>query len=228
MSITFAIKEIKQSIADAEIAYSRPEGSVRLLAVSKTKPLDAIKEAYAAGQTEFGENYLDEAIDKIQQLDSLDCEWHFIGAIQSNKTRPLAKYFSWVHGIEREKIARRLSQHRGESGRSSPLNCCIQLNQDKEPSKAGISADELPALCQLIQELPNLTLRGLMVIPATRHSFEDQRSVFSEIASLFNDCRKSHPEMDTLSMGMSGDMEAAIAEGSTMVRIGTAIFGSRD
>lgn len=228
MSISSAVNEIKQSIAGAEIAHSRPAGSVRLLAVSKTKPPDAIKQAYAAGQTEFGENYLDEAIDKIQQLSSLDCEWHFIGAIQSNKTRPLAKHFSWVHSIEREKIARRLSQHRGESGHSSPLNCCIQLNPDNEPSKAGISAGELPALCQLIEDLPNLTLRGLMVIPATRHSFDDQRSVFSEIASLFNDCQGDHPDMDTLSMGMSGDMDAAIAEGSTMVRIGTAIFGSRD
>ena len=228
MSISASIKEIKRSITDAEASYSRPKGSVRLLAVSKTKPAEAIEEAYSAGQKDFGENYLDEAIDKIQQLASLDCDWHFIGAIQSNKTKALAQHFSWVHGIEREKIARRLSQHRQQSGQDDPLNCCIQLNPDNEPSKAGITAKELPALCQLIDELPGLALRGLMVIPASRDSFEDQRAVFAKIAALFNECRKAHPQMDTLSMGMSGDMEAAIAEGSTMVRIGTAIFGRRD
>ena len=220
-----ALKHVRERISQAESDYKRTQGSVTLLAVSKTKPVAAIKQALAAGQTEFGENYLDEALVKQQALADTACRWHYIGAIQSNKTASLASHFDWIHGVDREKIARRLATQRPDN--LPPLNCCIQLNIDNEPSKAGVTPDELPALCECMRSLTGIRLRGLMVIPAVRTEFDAQRQVFAQVNQLFQQCRLNNPEFDTLSMGMSADMEAAIAEGSTMVRMGTAIFGAR-
>jgi len=224
-SVTATLGRIRQ----AERQYDRKANCVSLLAVSKTKPASALLAAYAAGQTQFGENYVDEAIAKQQEIASLgrsgDITWHYIGAIQSNKTALLATHFDWIHGIDREKIAVRLSTQR--SDQLPELNCCIQINIDNEPGKAGISPDELPELCAAIQHLPNIRLRGLMVIPAPRANFDQQKAIFSEVRKLFELQQRATPEFDTLSMGMSADMTAAIAEGSTLVRIGSSIFGAR-
>lgn len=225
-SVNRALTDIRQSIQESATRYSRDPDDVTLLAVSKTKPIDLIMEAHNLGHRDFGENYVDEAIEKIKFLGDYDFRWHFIGAIQSNKTKAIAQHFSWVHSIDREKIARRLSEHRIQS--DAPLNCCIQLNPDNEATKAGVNEQEALALCQLISELPGLSLRGLMVIPAARQEFTAQRAAFADIKLVFDRLQNQFPNMDTLSMGMSGDMAAAIAEGSTMVRIGTALFGSRN
>jgi len=224
--VATALTDVRNRILEAESASGRTAGGVSLLAVSKTKPVSALREALAAGQNAFGENYLDDALEKITALQNEDCEWHFIGAIQSNKTRPIAQHFDWVHAIDRDKIATRLSTQRPDT--RAPLNCCIQLNLDNEDSKAGVSADELPALCDHVAGLPGLALRGIMIIPAPRQSKLDQRAVFKEVREHFDAQRERWPQMDTLSMGMTDDLEAAVAEGSTMVRIGTAIFGTRD
>ncbi|MBX2825427.1 MAG: YggS family pyridoxal phosphate-dependent enzyme [Gammaproteobacteria bacterium] len=220
-----ALNRVKQRIRAAESDYGRTPGSVALLAVSKTKPVAALREAIAAGQRAFGENYLDDALTKIEALKSENCEWHFIGAIQSNKTRQIAAHFDWVHAIDREKIASRLASQRPDD--LPPLNCCIQLNLDDENSKAGITAAALPDLCAHLAGLPRLALRGLMIIPAPRHTLAEQRAVFAEVHRLFSEQQALWPQMDTLSLGMTNDLEAAVAEGSTMVRIGTAIFGAR-
>jgi len=218
-----------QQIRQAETQLGRQAGSVSLLAVSKTKPLSSVLAANAAGQSHFGENYVDEALAKQEQLSALDktpeIVWHYIGAIQSNKTALIATHFDWVHGVDREKIARRLSAQRPTH--LPALNCCIQVNIDNESGKAGIAPSELPELCSIMLTLPNVTLRGIMAIPAPRSDFQQQRSVFGEIRKLFDAQADLIPNLDTLSMGMSADMRAAIAEGSTMVRIGTAIFGAR-
>lgn len=220
-----ALGRVRARITAAEQQFGRAANSVSLLAVSKTKSVSAIRSAMAAGQVSFGENYVDEAIGKVGALKSEHCEWHFIGAIQSNKTRQLAEHMDWVHTIEREKIVQRLAQQRPAG--LAPLNVCIQLNLDQEESKAGIAPTELDRLCEMISEHKTLKLRGLMIIPAPRETFDKQRRIFAEVRELYERQRRDWPQLDTLSMGMTSDLEAAIAEGSTMVRVGSAIFGAR-
>ncbi|MGI9273564.1 MAG: YggS family pyridoxal phosphate-dependent enzyme [Endozoicomonas sp.] len=207
---------------------SQRQGQVQLLAVSKTRPAEMIREAYTLGQRHFGENYLQEALTKIQDLAELtDISWHFIGPIQSNKTRDIATHFHWVHSVDRLKIARRLSEQRPDD--LPPLNICLQVNISQEESKSGATLEQLPQLVKEVTELPNIKLRGLMVIPAPSDDPDHQRQPFAELAESLKTLNSEHQlDMDTLSMGMTDDLEAAIAEGSTMVRIGTALFGSRD
>ena len=216
---------VLDQIHAAEDKYQRPRGSVKLLAVSKTWPLEDVLEAAAAGQSCFGENYVQESISKID-----DCaeklEWHFIGHLQSNKSREIATRFDWVHSVDRFKLAKRLSEQRPTE--LPPLNICLQVNIDNEPSKSGFLAREIPEIAEQISQLPNLKLHGLMAIPAPSDHFEQQRATFRLVAALQQQLIKQGLELDTLSMGMSGDMEAAIAEGATIVRVGTAIFGSRN
>jgi len=206
--------------------YHRNPQDVQLLAVSKTKPAECIRQAFNAGQVRFGENYLQESIEKIHDLSDLNIEWHFIGAIQSNKTREIAENFAWVHSVDRLKIAKRLSQQRPES--LPALNICLEVNISQEESKSGFSLNEIEPLIDEIISLPNICLRGLMAIPAKAGSLSEQREIFAKMKYLLLVLQKKHPQLDTLSMGMSNDMEAAIAEGSTMLRIGTAIFGARN
>jgi PLP dependent protein len=220
------LKRIENLIAESARKYGRDPDSIRLLAVSKRKPASDIRLAYRCGQTEFGENFLQEAQDKIEALQDLKIGWHFIGAIQSNKTRPIAQLFHWAHCIDRVKIARRLSAQR--PAHMAPLNVCIQVNLDHEESKAGIDLGEVSDMAQAIRQLPGLRLRGLMSIPAPREDFAEQRAAFARLAGALESLRQQGIDCDTLSMGMTQDMEAAIAEGSTLVRIGTAIFGERD
>jgi hypothetical protein len=219
------LNEIHARITAAALAAGRDPQSISLLAVSKKKPASDIRAAYRCGQSEFGENYLQEALQKIQELDDLDICWHFIGAIQSNKTRSIAEAFDWVHCIERIKIAQRLSDQRPAT--LAPLNVCIQVNIDHESSKAGIDLADVPELAQAITGLPGIRLRGLMAIPAPRQDFDQQREVFAGLAAALVDLQHRGIDCDTLSMGMTQDMEAAIAAGSTLIRIGTAIFGER-
>lgn len=220
------IKFIRNRIADIEKKYSRQPGSVQLLAVSKTRPIEDIHAAFAENQLHFGENYLQDALSKIEDNQNQSIEWHFIGPIQSNKTRQIAQNFSWVHTIDRLKIAQRLSEQRDPE--QKPLNVCIQVNTSGENSKSGISIEETLTLAKQISELPNIQLRGLMTIPASIDDFEQQRLPFRLLRELKDELQSHSIELDTLSMGMSNDMEAAIAEGSTIVRIGTAIFGQRN
>ncbi|MBT4520378.1 MAG: YggS family pyridoxal phosphate-dependent enzyme, partial [Halieaceae bacterium] len=194
-------------------------------AVSKTRTASAIRQAHANGLTEFGENYLNEALPKIVLLQDLDLVWHFIGPIQSNKTRAIAEHFSWVHSIDRAKVARRLNNQRPDQ--MAPLQVCIQVNISLEQSKSGIALEALPALVREILDLPRLRLRGLMAIPTPTRDEKQQRQEFALLHDAMHQLFESAPTMDTLSMGMSGDMEAAIAEGSNLVRIGTDIFGPR-
>ncbi|NNG13757.1 MAG: YggS family pyridoxal phosphate-dependent enzyme [Gammaproteobacteria bacterium] len=224
--ITTRLQTIKQRIEQTEIACAREPGSVQLLAVSKTRPAEDVRQAHAAGQQAFGENYLQDALPKIAELADLGLEWHFIGAIQSNKTRDIAQHFDWVHTVERDKIARRLNEQRPE--RAAPLNICLQVNISREESKAGVSPDEVLPLARAISGLPKLRLRGLMAIPAATDNVEAQRAAFRALRECQQQLIDEGFELDTLSMGMSDDLEAAIAEGSTMVRIGTAIFGPRN
>lgn len=212
---------IEQATANAH----RPPNSVQLLAVSKTKPVSDITQAYEAGQRLFGENYIQEGVDKINQLSELNIEWHMIGPIQSNKTKLVAEHFDWVQSVDREKIARRLNEQR--PAHLPPLNVCIQLNIDDEDSKSGIAVNELPALIDAISGMERLRLRGLMAIPAPDVSIQQQHATLRTLADLFAQCQTKLSNFDTLSVGMSGDMEDAIRHGSTMVRIGTAIFGAR-
>ena len=202
----------------------RDPASVQLLAVSKTHPSQSLREMYQAGQRSFGENYLQEALTKIDELQDLEIEWHFIGHVQRNKTRHLAEKFDWVHGVDRFIIAERLSSQRMDSRK--PLNICIQVNIDGQDSKDGCQPDEVAELVKQISQLPNIRLRGLMVIPAPENSvaFADAKTLFEQVKSL----HARPQDWDTLSMGMSGDLDAAIAAGSTMVRVGTALFGARD
>ncbi len=230
--ITGAIEGIASKIRLAEQAYGREPNSVSLLAVSKTRPASDVLAAIGVGHREFGENYVDEAVAKIGQIQSTlaqdisrDIVWHYIGAIQSNKTKLIANHFNWVHGVDRLKIAERLSHQRAQE--LPPLNCCIQVNVDTESSKAGISRDGLSELVDAMSDLPNIRLRGLMAIPAPRQDFAEQRLVFKHMCNLMSTLQLKHTTLDTLSMGMTGDMEAAIAEGATIVRVGTAIFGAR-
>ena len=217
---------LKQRIYAAEQKYGRRRGSVKLLAVSKSQPVQAISEAFHAGQVEFGENYLQEALTKVRLLEKkAGISWHFIGPIQSNKVRQLAENFDWIHSLDREKIARRLSDARPAD--RVAVNVCIQVNISAEVTKSGISPTDAESFADLIIQLPGLRLRGLMVIPAKEVDFDQQRHVFRQARVLYENLQKTVPDLDTLSMGMSDDMEAAIAEGATMLRIGTAIFGAR-
>lgn len=220
-----AIQRVRQKITHAEKQFGRPEGSVRLLAVSKTKPASMVREAYAAGQRHFGENYLQDAIEKIEALPLEGIVWHFIGAIQSNKTRTIAENFDWVHGVDRLKIARRLGEQRPPN--RGPLNLCIQVNSSGEASKSGLSFGELPQLAGEIATLPGIRLRGLMTLPAAASDPELQRIPFRRLREALEALNHNGMELDTLSMGMSGDLEAAVAEGATIVRVGTDIFGAR-
>jgi pyridoxal phosphate enzyme (YggS family) len=223
-TISQRLKQIRSQISDAELAYNRRPGSVLLLAVSKTKPAEDIAAAYQSGQRHFGENYLQEALRKQQELGAYDITWHFIGPIQSNKTRPLAAHFDWVHSVDSLKIAQRLSDQR--PAHLPPLNICLQVNISDEQTKSGIALAELPQLYEQIARLPNLKLRGVMAIPAPQQDFEQQRQPYKALYQAVAELKR--PELDTFSFGMTGDLKAAIAEGSTIVRIGTALFGERN
>lgn len=212
-------------IARAAEAAGRDAAEVRLLAVSKTWPADSVREAAAAGQRAFGENYVQEGAEKVDALAGLGLEWHFIGPLQSNKTRLVANRFAWVHSIDRLKIAERLSAQR--DAHLPPLEVCIQVNVSGEASKSGVAPGELPALARAVAGLPRLRLRGLMAIPEPTSDVALQRARFATLRQLRDQLNADGLALDTLSMGMSDDLEAAIAEGSTMVRVGTAIFGSR-
>ena len=213
------------NIKKGETAFNRQSGSVQLLAVSKTWPADVLRDAAMAGQRLFGENYLQEALVKIDELTDLNLEWHFIGPIQSNKTKDIASHFDWVQSIDRLKIAQRLSNQRPSE--LADLNICIQVNIDNETTKSGVSIVDLLPFAEQINNLERLTLRGLMIIPAKTDNPEQQRVSFRKAYQLYSQLVEIYPTVDTLSMGMTGDMTAAIAEGSTMVRIGTAVFGQR-
>lgn len=220
---------IKDNIAAVELQISsacqlanRNTDEVTLLAVSKTKPIDMLEQAYDAGQRNFGENYVQEAVEKITALQNkTDITWHFIGPIQTNKTKLIASHFSWVHSIDRVKVAKRLNEHR--SGQDTSLNICLQVNISGELSKSGVLPQELPELLAVIETCDNLCLRGLMAIPEKNAS----QASFIEMQNLFLKLKKQYPSMDTLSMGMSADLQLAINAGSTMVRVGSAIFGAR-
>ncbi len=228
-TIAHKLQAVDATIHAASKAAGRDRAAVQLLAVSKTFPADAVLEAIAAGQHAFGENYLQEALDKIAAvaaaLPNEHVEWHFIGPIQSNKTRPIAASFAWVHTVERLKIAQRLSEQRPAD--MAPLNVCIQVNISGEASKSGATPDELPELARQVALLPNLKLRGLMAIPEPETDLAKQCAAFARLRALADALRGDGLEMDTLSMGMSADMAAAIAEGATIVRVGSAIFGAR-
>lgn len=223
--IKAGLERVLERIREAERVYGRQSGSVKLLAVSKTRPVCDLREAYQAGQQRFGESYLQEALEKIGQLDHQDAEWHFIGRIQSNKTRPIAANFDWVHSIENLRQAKRLSEQR--PGNLPPLGICLQVKIDPEEDKGGIAPGELAELVAQISELPCLRLRGLMTLPAPSSNLESQRRPFRRLRELRDQLSSPQAPLDTLSMGMSADLEAAIAEGSTIVRVGTAIFGPR-
>ncbi|MBF6027428.1 YggS family pyridoxal phosphate-dependent enzyme [Pseudomonas sp. P115] len=215
--------QVSQRIRAAADAVQRDASSIHLLAVSKTKPAQAVREAYAAGLHDFGENYLQEALGKQAELTDLPLSWHFIGPIQSNKTRAIAENFAWVHSVDRLKIAQRLSEQRPAD--LPPLNICIQVNVSGEASKSGCTPADLPALASAISALPRLKLRGLMAIPEPTEDRAAQDAAFAQVRDLQNSLDLP---LDTLSMGMSHDLESAIAQGATWVRIGTALFGARD
>jgi len=212
-------------IRAAEQRFQRPPGSVRLLAASKTQSPAAIAAIAAAGQTCFGENYVQEALDKMVELATLDLEWHFIGPIQANKTRGIAEHFAWVHGVDRLKIAERLSAQRPD--RLPPLNVCLQINIDREPTKHGLDESAVAEVARTVAALPRLRLRGLMAIPAPVADFAAQRRPLARLRELWERLNAGGLALDTLSMGMTDDLEAAIAEGATLVRVGTALFGPR-
>ncbi|MBS1189146.1 MAG: hypothetical protein H6R10_938 [Rhodocyclaceae bacterium] len=220
------LQAVQRRIDEAARAVGRNPETVGLLAVSKTWPASAVEEAARAGQRAFGENYVQEAVDKIGLLRDAGLEWHFIGPLQSNKTRLVAENFSWVHSIERGKIAERLSAQRPVG--LPPLQVCVQVNVSGEASKSGCAPAEAAELCRRVAALPNLRLRGLMAIPEPVEGSDAQRRPFRQLRELFETLRSGGLPLDTLSMGMSHDLEAAVAEGATMVRIGTAIFGERN
>ena len=218
-----SLKQLHRQIKHTEISYQRPPNSVLLLAVSKTQPALMLANAYQAGQRHFGENYLQEALSKQQALGAFDITWHFIGPIQSNKTKAIASHFDWVHSVDSLKIARRLSEQRPQH--LAPLNICLQVNISNEASKSGIYLDNLAELCEQVAVLPNIKLRGVMAIPAPSDSFEQQCQPYKTLYQAVKSLNK--PELDTFSFGMSDDLNAAIAQGATIVRIGTALFGKR-
>ncbi len=224
-NIAKQIEAVRSRIRDAERRFGRPRGAVRLLAVSKTRPAADIRAAHREGLRCFAESYLQEALEKIEALADLDVEWHFIGPIQSNKTRLIARHFSWVHSVDRLKVARRLDEQRPAD--LGPLNLCLQVNISGEPSKSGSSVEALAELATQVANFPRLRLRGLMAIPARTPHFATQRASFRTLRLALEGLNSTGLALDTLSMGMSEDLEAAIAEGATLVRVGTAIFGVR-
>lgn len=224
--IAASLSVVKADIRRFEEKHGRTPGSVQLLAVSKRKPVSSIREAIQAGQRAFGENYADEAEGKIASLNAHDIEWHFIGAIQSRKTAIIAEKFDWAHGVDRFKVARRLSDQRPEH--LSPLNICLQVNLDNEPGKAGVDLSQVSELAEQCVELAGIRVCGLMAIPRPRSEFDEQRKAFAKLRQCQESLAQQFDSMTTLSIGMSGDMEAAIAEGATVVRVGTAIFGARE
>jgi pyridoxal phosphate enzyme (YggS family) len=225
ITIAKNIERLSDRLLRLERQYERGAACVKLLAVSKRHPAESIIAANKAGIEDFGENYLQEALDKIQHLSSIRVNWHFIGPIQSNKTKAIAENFQWVHSIDRLKIAQRLSDQREPSG--PKLNVCVQIKLSDETTKSGLELAAAEALCDAVEVLPNLQLRGLMAIPAAEPDFESQRLAFRALAQEYSRLKPRYAQFDTLSMGMSNDFEAAIAEGSTLIRIGTGIFGPR-
>ena len=227
-TIASRLQQVRQRIVGAVAAAGRPETSVTLLAVSKTCTAERVREAHAAGQARFGENYVQEALPKIAQLADLraSIEWHLIGPLQSNKTRAVAEHFDWVHSIDRLKLAERLSAQR--PAQLGALQVCLQVNIDGEASKSGLAPQEVAAVAHAVARLPGLRLRGLMAIPEPVAGFEAQRPAHRALRELLDSLQRDGLELDTLSMGMSDDLEAAIAEGATVVRVGTAVFGARE
>lgn len=214
---------VSKQLRQAEIDAQRPPGSVQLLAVSKTKPASDIAAAYRFGQRHFGENYLQEALKKQQELAAFNISWHFIGPLQSNKTKPIAQHFAWVHSVDRLKVAERLSEQRPDY--LPPLNICLQVNISDEASKSGIELANLPELIEQVSKLPNLRLRGVMAIPEPQQDYQTQCQPYRRLYQTVRQLDRN--DLDTFSFGMSGDLQAAVAEGSTLVRIGTALFGER-
>jgi hypothetical protein len=224
-SVSANLAQVRKRIELACLAAGRPANAVHLLAVSKTMPAQAVRDAYAAGQVAFGENYIQEGVDKITSLADLPLEWHCIGPIQSNKTKLVAENFAWVHSIDRLKIAERLSAQRPAN--LPALQICLQVNVDGGSNKSGVTPVELLALAQAVAQLPRLQLRGIMTIPEPAENEAAARAVHRQAKDLFDGLKAAGLSVDTLSMGMTGDLEAAVAEGSTCVRVGTAIFGQR-
>ena len=222
-SIDERFAKVREQLRQAEIDAQRPRNSVQLLAVSKTKPAADIAAAYRLGQRHFGENYLQEALKKQQELAAFNISWHFIGPIQSNKTKPIAQQFAWVHSVDRLKIAERLSEQRPDY--LPPLNICLQVNISDEGSKSGIELADLPGLIEQVGKLPNLRLRGVMAIPEPQQDYHAQCLPYRRLYQAARQLDRG--DLDTFSFGMSGDLQAAVAEGSTLVRIGTALFGER-
>ena len=224
-----ALATVRERIAAAERRFGRPPGSVTLVAVAKTKPASLIREAWEAGQRQFGENFVQEAVAKLDELSRLSgpggIEWHFVGALQANKSRTVAERFDWVHTVDRLRIARRLSDQR--PAWLPPLNICFQVNVSGEASKSGVEVVEVADLASSVAELPRLRLRGLMTIPRPCTGLDEQRAALRPLVEAYERLRAAGHPLDTLSMGMTDDLEAAVAEGSTMVRIGTAVFGPR-
>ena len=225
IGVTENLTLISDLLRKSAIEANRDPAAVKLLAVSKKQPVSKIREAAAAGQRDFGENFVQEGLEKIEALANLDLTWHFIGHLQSNKTRLVAEYFDWVHTIDKLKTARRLSEQRPEG--LAPLDVCLQVNVDDEASKSGVAPADVAELAAACQALPGLRLRGLMCLPAIRDGFEAQRTPFATLRRLADELRRNGIDTDTLSMGMTADYRAAIFEGATIVRIGTALFGER-
>ncbi|MCG8382085.1 MAG: YggS family pyridoxal phosphate-dependent enzyme [Gammaproteobacteria bacterium] len=225
VALSERLMQLRETIADLAVKYHRQPDEIRLLAVSKKHSVNNIRTAYHHGQTAFGENYVDEAEAKIKILQDLKIDWHYIGPIQSNKTRRIAEQFMWVHSIDRVKVAQRLNDQR--PGHLPPLNVCIQVNIDLESTKSGALPEHALALVEAILLMPKLRLRGLMAVPRPRTVLNEQREPFARLRQLFERLKSVEPKLDTLSMGMSADIEAAIAEGTTMLRVGTALFGPR-
>ena len=223
--ISLTLADLRARIADAERAAGRPPGSVCLVGVGKRHPVDAVREAAAAGLRDFGENFVQEGITKIEALGDRDLVWHFIGHLQGNKTRPVAEHFDWVHSVDRLRIARRLDAQRPHH--APPLQVCLQVLLADEPGKSGVTPEAVPDLADAVAELPRLALRGLMAIPPPATDFDEQRRWFRALAELRDTVNARGHGMDVLSMGMTADLEAAVAEGATHVRIGTALFGPR-
>jgi pyridoxal phosphate enzyme (YggS family) len=225
-TIASNLQAVREEVSASAASAGRPKEEIGLLAVSKTFPAEAVREAFAAGQRRFAESYVQEALKKMDELKDLPIEWHFIGPLQSNKTRQVAEHFSWVHSVDRQKIAERLSDQRPAD--MPPLQVCLQVNVSGEESKSGAVPDKAADLAEKIAALPGLKLRGLMAVPAPSDDFDAQRAGFARLRKLYEKLKGRGLDLDTLSMGMSHDFPAAIAEGATMLRIGTAIFGNRD
>jgi pyridoxal phosphate enzyme (YggS family) len=224
-NLTVHVNHVRSRILSAALAAGRDPNGVTLVAVTKSKTAESMRLAATAGVTNFGENYLQEALPKLNQLADLALTWHFIGAIQSNKTRDIAERFDWVHSVDRIHVARRLADQR--PFHAPPLNVCLQVELVPEPNKSGVNPAELTSLAHAVAQLPGLRLRGLMCVPPPQPNVEAEREVFARLRGLLEELNAGGLKLDTLSMGMSGDFEAAIAEGATQLRIGTAIFGNR-